>query len=311
MVMGPTAGFHGAIFDVDGVLVDSPHERAWREAFQQLMDAEWRDVRDRSTYTPERFTSEVYQQVMSGKPRMSGARAVLDYFEVPDAESRVAAYADRKQKMITRAHRGRRVPRPTRTRCGSSWPSRTSGILVSAASSSKNAGLFLERIRLDVFAAEHGLAYPTVKAGPDPARPVRRQPLRAGLRARQARPDDVPRRGAGAGPAAGGVLRDRGRRLRHPGRQGRRHGRARRGPGRRRGRRSAEAGADLVVTSLDDVAVDALSNGTLALGEHPVTTGRDEHPPREPPKALESIEQVRRALERGGAQPCSSTTTAR
>jgi beta-phosphoglucomutase-like phosphatase (HAD superfamily) len=24
--------FQGAIFDVDGVLVDSPHERAWREA---------------------------------------------------------------------------------------------------------------------------------------------------------------------------------------------------------------------------------------------------------------------------------------
>ena len=25
-------GFQGAIFDVDGVLVDSPHERAWRES---------------------------------------------------------------------------------------------------------------------------------------------------------------------------------------------------------------------------------------------------------------------------------------
>jgi beta-phosphoglucomutase-like phosphatase (HAD superfamily) len=24
-------GYRGAIFDVDGVLVDSPHERAWRE----------------------------------------------------------------------------------------------------------------------------------------------------------------------------------------------------------------------------------------------------------------------------------------
>ena len=28
-------GFRGAIFDVDGVLVDSPHERAWREAFRR------------------------------------------------------------------------------------------------------------------------------------------------------------------------------------------------------------------------------------------------------------------------------------
>ena len=31
-------GFRGAIFDVDGVLVDSPHEQAWREALRQLME---------------------------------------------------------------------------------------------------------------------------------------------------------------------------------------------------------------------------------------------------------------------------------
>jgi beta-phosphoglucomutase len=29
--------FRGAIFDVDGVLVDSPHEAAWREALRELM----------------------------------------------------------------------------------------------------------------------------------------------------------------------------------------------------------------------------------------------------------------------------------
>jgi beta-phosphoglucomutase len=32
--------FRGAIFDVDGVLVDSPHEQAWREGLQQLMENE-------------------------------------------------------------------------------------------------------------------------------------------------------------------------------------------------------------------------------------------------------------------------------
>ena len=31
--------FQGAIFDVDGVLVDSPHYRAWRDALQELMAA--------------------------------------------------------------------------------------------------------------------------------------------------------------------------------------------------------------------------------------------------------------------------------
>src|SRR4029453_488933 len=33
--------FQGAIFDVDGVLVDSPHELAWRESFRVLMETEW------------------------------------------------------------------------------------------------------------------------------------------------------------------------------------------------------------------------------------------------------------------------------
>ncbi len=35
------AGFKGAIFDVDGVLVDSPHEDAWREGLKKLMENEW------------------------------------------------------------------------------------------------------------------------------------------------------------------------------------------------------------------------------------------------------------------------------
>ena len=36
----------GAIFDVDGVLVDSPHEKAWRESLRELMQTSWRDIRD-------------------------------------------------------------------------------------------------------------------------------------------------------------------------------------------------------------------------------------------------------------------------
>ena len=73
--------FQGAIFDVDGVLVDSPHEAAWRDGLRELMEGDWSDVRDQSSWAPERFTPQVYQQVMSGKPRMSGALAALEYFE--------------------------------------------------------------------------------------------------------------------------------------------------------------------------------------------------------------------------------------
>lgn len=89
-----------AIFDVDGVLVASPHERAWQEAFADLMEGEWRDIAPATSYAPGRFDSAVYQAHVSGKPRMSGARAVLDYFHVPDAERRAVEYADRKQRRI-------------------------------------------------------------------------------------------------------------------------------------------------------------------------------------------------------------------
>src|SRR4028118_399568 len=91
---------HGARCDVDGVLVDSPHEQAWREGLQQLMENEWADVRSQTFYAPEKFTPEVYQRVMSGKPRYAGARAVLEYFGVPDPERRAQACRDRKHATI-------------------------------------------------------------------------------------------------------------------------------------------------------------------------------------------------------------------
>ena len=87
--------FGGAIFDVDGVLVDSPHERAWRDALKELMETKWSDLQPQTSYSPERFTPQVYQQVMSGKPRFSGAQAALEYFDVPDAETRSRAYGER------------------------------------------------------------------------------------------------------------------------------------------------------------------------------------------------------------------------
>ena len=77
--------YQGAIFDVDGVLVDSPHELAWRESLRTLMEGEWREIRDRTSWTPERFTPAVYQQVMAGKPRMAGARAAREGIVTPAA----------------------------------------------------------------------------------------------------------------------------------------------------------------------------------------------------------------------------------
>jgi len=156
--------FLGAIFDVDGVLVDSPHEKAWREALRQLMESDWRDIRDAATWSPESFTSRVYQQCVSGKPRMSGARAALDYFKVPDAGQRVAEYAQRKQEMVVRLiEAGDFTAYPDALRFVIA--SKDAGLLIADASSSKNAALFLRKIRLDTFAQEHGISSPTLRPG--------------------------------------------------------------------------------------------------------------------------------------------------
>ncbi len=50
------------------MLVDSPHERAWRDSLRQLMEGDWSDVRPATSYAPERFTHAFYQEVMAGKP---------------------------------------------------------------------------------------------------------------------------------------------------------------------------------------------------------------------------------------------------
>ena len=156
--------FRGAIFDVDGVLVDSPHEQAWREGLQQLMENEWSDIRPQTSYAPEKFTPEVYQRVMSGKPRYAGAQAVLEHFGMPDPEQHGREYGDRKQVMIVElieASQFHAYPDALRFVLAV----KDAGLRVAAASSSKNANAFLERIRLDQFAKEEGLSYGFVRPG--------------------------------------------------------------------------------------------------------------------------------------------------
>ena len=158
-------GFQGAIFDVDGVLVDSPHEEAWRESLRDLMTSEWSDIRERTTWSPEAFTSRVYQEQLSGKPRTSGARAALEYFHVPDPDSaRLSEYADRKQaRVVQLIEAGEFDAFPDGLRFIIAV--KDAGIRVAAASSSKNAGLYLRKIRLDSFAREHGISSGSVGPG--------------------------------------------------------------------------------------------------------------------------------------------------
>ena len=253
--------FRGAIFDVDGVLVDSPHELAWREALGRLMDGEWRDIRDQTSWAAERFTPAVYQQVMAGKPRMAGARSALEHFGVPDVDARAERYAAAKQEhLVELVQEGRFMAFADALRF--SLAVKAAGIRVAVASSSKNARLFLERIRLDTFAAEQRLEYGFLRPGmtlqelfdadisgrdfpkgkPDPAIFLT---AAAELGVRPADcfvVEDAPSgilAAKAAGMAALGVARLDDRDL------------------------LVEAGADLVVSTLDDVSVPVLAEGRL------------------------------------------------
>jgi beta-phosphoglucomutase len=131
---------------------------------RQLMENEWSDIRPHTTYSPEKFTPEVYQRAMSGKPRYAGARAALEYFEVPDAERRAQEYGDHKQKMIVELIEAKEFEEfPDALRFVLAV--KQAGILIAAASSSKNAGAFLRLVRLDEFAEKEGLSYDFLRPG--------------------------------------------------------------------------------------------------------------------------------------------------
>lgn len=152
------------IFDVDGVLVASPHERAWQAALEQLMATEWRSVAAATAYAPERFTTAVYQQQLAGKPRLSGARAILDYFGVPDADSRAAVYAERKQRLVDRLiDQGAFAAFPDALRFALAV--KALGFRLGVASSSKNADRLMAHVRLDTFVHDEGLREPALRPG--------------------------------------------------------------------------------------------------------------------------------------------------
>jgi len=257
--------FQGAIFDVDGVLVDSPHETAWRESLRELMESDWSDIRDRTTWSPEAFTSRVYQEQMSGKPRLSGARAAFEYFHVPDDEEehRLLEYAERKQEMVVRLiEAGDFTAYPDALRFIIAV--KDAGLRVAAASSSKNAELFLRKIRLDSFAEREGISSATLQPGltlldyfdadvsgrdfrhgkPDPemfltaAQELDVPPERAIVM--EDAPAGVQAAKAGKMGAIGIARKDDAELL-------------------------AAAGADIVVKTLDEVDLDALSDGRLTI----------------------------------------------
>jgi len=134
------------IFDVDGVLVDSPHEMAWGEALRNLMEGEWRSLVGSTSWTPDGYTTEVYQAHTAGKARREGALGLFKYFGIPDPDgSRLALYCERKQAMIVDLiQRGEFKAFDDAIRL--LVRAKQLGLKVAAASSSKNANMMLEKV---------------------------------------------------------------------------------------------------------------------------------------------------------------------
>src|SRR5579883_1521847 len=120
-----------AIFDVDGVLVASPHERAWREALVGYANS-------------ARFTTDFYQAHVAGKPRLDGARCALEKLGVPNAAAHARTYAEKKQALIDQLiAEGNFKAFPDAVRLALALKS--AGLLLALASSSKNVGPMLRR----------------------------------------------------------------------------------------------------------------------------------------------------------------------
>jgi beta-phosphoglucomutase-like phosphatase (HAD superfamily) len=249
------------VFDVDGVLVDSPHERAWKEALVDLACGGWRELVPNTRYRPEAFDTATYQHFAAGKPRLSGAYAILAHFGFSEAESRAVVYAREKQRRFRELiDQGAFEPFPDALRLVTEL--RRQDVRLAAASSSKNANDMMEQIPVrarpasaqgtgeppgdttlvDCFAA-NVCGYDVEKGKPAPdlfllaAAALAVDPTDCVV------VEDAP---AGVAAAKNGGMKAIG--------IARLHDEA----------MLSASGADLVVSSLDEVAIDPLLAGTLA-----------------------------------------------
>ena len=187
------SGYTGAIFDVDGVLVDSPHEEAWRESLRELMAGPWADIVGQTSYSPEKFTPALYHERMSGKPRTAGATAALEYFGVPDIDRRVKEYGEHKQEMIIRLISEGRF---------SAYDDAVRFVLAVRNVGHPGRGGVVVEERQDVPREDRPVP---LRRHRQPAPGVRRRRLGPRLRPRQAGPRDLPDRRAGARRRARGA----------------------------------------------------------------------------------------------------------
>ncbi len=149
------------IFDVDGVLLNSPHEEAWRAALEGIAD-------------PSRLTTALYQSEIAGRPRMDGAERALVALGVKNAAALAGRYAAAKQAILSEMIADHRF---TVFADGVMFLAALRGmeLRLAAASSSKNANTMLGMIAMpqggslrDAFDANLcGMPEPHGKPAPD------------------------------------------------------------------------------------------------------------------------------------------------
>ena len=122
--------FKGAIFDVDGVIVNTVplHFKAWKQMFSEY-------GRD--------FTHEDYRQKVDGIPRLDGARAILTHLSAGELEK---AAAKKQRHYLELVDAGEIETYPHTVELINEL--KKNGIKIAAASSSKNCRYVLEKAKL-------------------------------------------------------------------------------------------------------------------------------------------------------------------
>ncbi len=123
--------FKGAIFDLDGVLVNTvpAHFKMWKKMFSEY---------------GKKFTFKDYKNKVDGIPRLDGAKAILG--DIPSEELKKAAELKQSYYLEYITKYGVEVYKTSADLIKSL---RKYGIKIAVISSSKNCGLILKKTRLD------------------------------------------------------------------------------------------------------------------------------------------------------------------
>jgi beta-phosphoglucomutase len=139
VVMVDTVGF---IWDIDGVIMDSPHEEAWRLALT------------REPWKTEGLTSDFYVTHVASRPRQEGAHNILELLGV---YGRLGATSHEAKRELMERYSSEKDSLTKELIAGGEFElfadavallckARRAGILQAAASASKNAGALLRLV---------------------------------------------------------------------------------------------------------------------------------------------------------------------